>query len=321
MSSRVGPAIAARDYRARVLRRPRAVEVMLLVTVSVWALNFTVTRYALTHGWEPLAYSALRYASGALLFAAFTAGTERSLRVGRRRDLVLLLGAAAVGVFLNQVAYVYAIKLTNATTVALILGVTPVFTALVAFAVGLERMTRRFWLAAAVSFLGVALVALGAGEGGFHVDVTGDLLALATAATWAAYSVVVAPLIRRYSPYRISAIVLVAGTAPLVVLAARQLRDQDYGALGGPAWAAIVFATLGPLVLTNVLWFRAINIVGPSRATLFANIQPFLAAVLAMLILSERLTALQLAGGVAIGAGILLARRRRPARPAVESPA
>lgn len=283
---------------------------MLLVTIVLWALNFTVTRYALTHGWHPLAYSSLRYSAGALMFAAFVAGTERSFRVGNRRDLLLLGIAAVFGIFLNQVAYVYAIKLTNATTVALILGSTPIFAAVAAYAVGLERLSLRFWAAALVSFGGVVLVALGAGEGGFHFDVVGDLLSIATAATWAAYSVLIVPLMRRYSPYLISAIVLVAGTAPLLVLAAKQIRDQDFGSLGGLAWAAIVFGTLGPLVLTNVLWFRAVAAVGPSRATLAANIQPFLAAVIALVLLSEPLGAVQILGGLAIGAGILLARRR-----------
>jgi drug/metabolite transporter (DMT)-like permease len=301
------------------VRKPAAVEVMLLVTVLVWALNFTVTRYALTHGWHPLAYSSLRYSAGALLFAAFVARTERTFRVGRRRDLLLLVLAAATGIVLNQVSYVYAIKLTNATTVALILGITPIFAALVAFAVGLERMRTRFWVAAAVSFAGVALVALGAGEGGVTFDVAGDLLSVATAATWAAYSVLIAPLMRRYSPYRISAIVLVLGCVPLLALASHQIATQDFEGLGGRAWAAIVFATLGPLVLTNVLWFRSVSIVGPSRATLFANIQPFVAAVFAVLILSEHLGALQVAGGFAIGAGILLARRPRAEAPVPQS--
>ncbi len=292
---------------------------MLLVTILLWALNFTVTRYALTNGWNPLAYSSLRYSAGALLFAAFVAGSERSFRVGRRRDALLLGIAAVVGIFLNQVAYVYAIKLTNATTVALILGITPIFAAVAAFAVGLERLSLRFWLAALVSFAGVALVAVGAGEGGFHFDVVGDLLAVATAATWAAYSVVIAPLMRRYSPYLISAIVLLVGTAPLVLLASRQLRDQDFAGLGGLAWAAIVFATLGPLVTTNVLWFRAVASVGPSRATLAANVQPFVAALIALVLLSEPLGALQVVGGLAVGAGILLARRRGgPVAPAAE---
>jgi drug/metabolite transporter (DMT)-like permease len=286
------------------------VELMLLATVVLWALNFTVTRYALTHGWHPLAYSSLRYSAGALLFAALTYRLERSYRIGGRRDLGFLLAAAAVGIVLNQVSYVYAIKLTNATTVALILGTTPIFTALGAFAVGLERATVRFWAAAAASFAGVALVAAGGEGGSVAFDLVGDLLALATAATWAAYSIVVAPLMRRYSPYRISAIVLVAGCLPLLVLAAKQIASQDFASLGALAWAAIVFATLGPLVLTNVLWFRAVHDVGPSRATLFANVQPFIAAVFALLILSERLTPLQVAGGFAIGAGILLARER-----------
>src|ERR671918_368206 len=101
--------------------RTRTVQAMLLATVVLWAFNFTVTRYALTHGWHPLAYSSLRYSAGALLFAFFVAQTERSFQVARRRDLGYLLLAAGVGIVLNQVSYVYAIKLTNATTVALIL--------------------------------------------------------------------------------------------------------------------------------------------------------------------------------------------------------
>jgi drug/metabolite transporter (DMT)-like permease len=79
----------------------------------------------------------------------------------------------------------------------------------------------------------------------------------------------------------------------------------------------LVFATIGPLVLTNVLWFRSISRIGPARATLAANLQPFVAAVLAVILLSEPLGLLQVIGGVLIAAGILVARRRTaPARAA-----
>jgi drug/metabolite transporter (DMT)-like permease len=283
---------------------------MLLATVMLWAFNFTVTRYALTHGWQPLAYSALRYSAGAVLFSAFTLASERSLRVGGRRDLALLLAAAGAGIWLNQLAYVYSIKLTTASTVALILGITPIFAGLGAFVVGLERLSTRFWVAAIVSFVGVVLIAIGS-NGEVSLDLTGNLLAVATAATWAAYAIVIAPLMRRYSPFRISAIVLLVGCVPLAASAAAQLARQEFD-LGFLAWAAIIYATLGPLVLTNVLWFRSVSIVGPSRATLFANIQPFIAALFALLILSETMTIVQGAGGLLIGLGIILARPRRP---------
>jgi len=282
---------------------------MLLVTVLIWAFNFTVTKYALENGFKPLAYSCLRFGAAGMLFAVLTYGRERSFAI-QRRHVLLLLGAAFVGIYVNQVAFVYAIDLTNASTTALIFGTLPVVTGVFAYAFGIERLSRRFWLAAVLSFAGVALVALGA-EGGFSSNLTGDLLAFIGAATWGLYSIAIVPLMRHYSPFRISAIALLAGSVPLILTGLPQLLEQDWD-LPALVWAGFVFAVLGPLVLTNILWFTAIDRVGPSRATLVTNLQPFLAAVFAVLLLSETMTALQLAGGAAIGLGLLLARRRTP---------
>jgi drug/metabolite transporter (DMT)-like permease len=60
-----------------------------------------------------------------------------------------------------------------------------------------------------------------------------------------------------------------------------------------------------------VLWFKAIRIAGPNRAALYANLQPFLGAVFAVIVLSEPMGLLQIIGGVVIAAGILLARSQR----------
>jgi drug/metabolite transporter (DMT)-like permease len=288
------------------VRRFGTADALLLVTVLLWGLNFSVTKYVLTHGFQPLAYSSIRYTAGALLFSALTYAGERTLAV-RRRDLPLLLLAAAVGIWLNQAAYVYALTFTTASTTALVLGITPILAAVIAFAVGVERVGRGFIVAGALSFAGVALVAIGSG-GDISANLKGIALAIATAATWAVYSVAIAPLMRRYSPFRISAIVLLAGCALLLVSAARQLLDQDFS-LAPLVWAGLAFALLGPLVLTNVLFFSAIDRVGPSRATLFTNLVPFVAVVFALLLLSEPVRWLQLVGGAAIVGGILLARR------------
>ena len=285
---------------------------MLLATVSIWAFNFTVTRYALTHGFQPLAYLAARFGAAALVVSTVTYGLERSLSF-RPRDAALLGAAAIVGIYLNQVAFVYAIDLTNASTTALIFGSLPILTAIFAYALGIERLHRRFWIAAALSLAGVFLVAAGSG-GGFSGNFAGDVLAFVGAATWGAYSVAIVPLLRRYSVWRISAGALLVGCVPLILTALPQLIDQRWD-LGALVWAAFAFAVLGPLVLTNVLWFTAIDRVGPSRATLVTNLQPFLAAVFAVVLLSEELTWVQIAGGITIGAALLLARRR----PAMES--
>jgi drug/metabolite transporter (DMT)-like permease len=290
------------------MRRPSRLELMLLTTVLLWALNLTAARYILTHGFQPLAYATVRYGLAVAIFIVIVVVAEGSVRIARS-DLPLA-ALAAVLIFLNQLAFVYALHRTSASTIALVLGATPAFAALIGLALGLERLSRRFWIAAAVSFAGVGLVAVGSG-GEVSGDRVGILLGLAAAATWAAYSVAVGPLMQRYSASRISVVAIGLAWLGLVLIGLPQTADQDLG-VGWKVWILFVFATLGPLVLTTILWFRVIHRIGAARATLVANLQPFAAAVVALVLLSERLTLPQVLGGALIAGGILTARRRGP---------
>jgi drug/metabolite transporter (DMT)-like permease len=292
-----------------VNRRVSAVDLMLLGTILLWALNITVTRYVLTHGFRPLAYGTVRYFAATTLFWGFTWQRERSFRI-RLADWQLV-GLAAFLIFVNQICFVVSIHDTNASTVALVFGATPVFAGVIASLFGIEHVGRRFWIAAAIAFLGVGFVA--GGSGSVSGNVVGDLLAIATAATWAGYSVAIAPLMRRYSPFRISALVLALGWVPLALVSIPQLLDQKFSGFDWKVWLALGYAIVGPLFLTNILWFTAIDRVGPSRATLFANIQPFFAVLFALVILNEHLNRWEIVGAVAIAGGIVLERtRRRP---------
>jgi drug/metabolite transporter (DMT)-like permease len=280
---------------------------MLLGTVLLWALNVTATRYAVTHGFRPLAYGTVRYFAATTLFWCFTWQCERSFRI-RLADWKLVALAATL-LFANQVCFVVSVHETNASTVALMLGATPVITGVIASFIGMESLARSFWLGAAVAFVGVGLVATGGG--GVSGNLGGDALAICTAVTWAGYSVAIAPLMRRYSPFRISALVLALGWLPLALVSIPQLSEQQWGGFGWPVWLALGYAIVGPLFLTNILWFTAINRVGPSRATLFTNLQPFFAVLFALVLLSEHLNRWEIVGAFAIATGILLERLRR----------
>jgi len=279
---------------------------MLLATIGLWSLNLTVSRYILTHGFQPLAYGSVRYLLAALVFCGITLFAERSLKVAPR-DLPLLLAAAGV-LYLNQIAFVYALHESTASVLALLLGATPIFAALAGVLLRTETLPRRFWSGALLSFAGVALVALGAG-GQVSGSLVGVLLGVLAAASWAAYSMLITPLMRRYSASRISTVVLSATCVPLTLTALPQLADQDWN-LGWAVWLCLAFATLGPLVATNVMWFRSLDRIGPARATLAANLQPFVAALVAVVLLSESLGPLKITSGLLIATGIVAARRR-----------
>jgi drug/metabolite transporter (DMT)-like permease len=281
---------------------------MLFGTVLLWSLNITVTKYMFEHGWRPLAYGTIRYFFAIALFWAFTYYRERSFRIARGDFWLVLL--AALMIFLNQLCFVYGIKLAHASTVALLLGTTPIFIGLISLALRLEHLAKAFWIGAAITFSGVALIAIANGSVGSSLN--GTLIAIATAATWACYSVTIAPLMRRYSPFRISALVLAIGWVPLALVSIPQVSAQQFS-FGWKVWLGSGYAVVGPLFLTNILWFTAIDRVGPSRASLFANMQPFFAVLFALILLSESLHSLEIVGGVLIFAGIAFERiARRP---------
>ncbi len=295
------------------MRRASLVDVMLFGTVLLWALNITVTKYMFEHGWKPLAYGTIRYFFAIVLFWIFTYSRERSFRVARK-DLRLVLLAAAL-IFLNQLTFVYGLKLAHASTVGLLLGTTPIFIGLISLALRLEHLASAFWIGAGITFGGVALIAVA--NGGVGSSLNGTLIAIATALTWGCYTVTIAPLMRRYSPYRISALVLAIGWVPLALVSIPQLSEEQFS-FGWKVWLGFGYAVIGPLFLTNILWFTAIDRVGASRASLFANLQPFFAVFFALILLSESLHTMEIAGGLLIFAGIAFERlSRRPLPPQV----
>jgi drug/metabolite transporter (DMT)-like permease len=314
MSAKVGSAIGGTltDSTLEYVRKASPVDAMLLGTVLLWALNLTVTRYMFLHGWQPLSYGTIRYFAAIALFWAFTYWRERSFRIARR-DLPLVLLAALL-IFLNQVAFVYGLTFGAASTMGLLLGATPVFIGVLTVVLRLGRTGRAFWIGAGITFAGVALVAAGS-AGSVSSSGKGILVGICTALTWAAYTVTIAPLMRRYSPYRISALVLAIGWVPLVFVSIPQLGSQEFS-FGWKVWLGFAFAVVGPLFLTNILWFTAIAHVGPSRASLFGNLQPFFAVCFALLFLSESLHRLEIVGGLLIFTGIALERMWTDTPPA-----
>jgi len=280
---------------------------MLLGAVLLWALNVTVTKYMLEHGWLPLAYGAIRYFAAIAIFWIYTWWRERSFRIARA-DWVYV-GIAAAMIFVNQICFVYSLEFAHASTVSLLFGTCPMFVGLISVAFLHARLHRSFWIGAALTLAGVALIAAGAG-GGLVSGWKGDLLALGLAVTWASYTIAIAPLMRRYSPYRISAVVLAIGWAPLALVSLPQISRQDFS-FSATVWLGFAYAVIGPLFLTNILWFRAVDRVGAPRASIFNNMQPFFGVIFALLILSESIHGLEIAGGAFIFTGIAYERMGR----------
>src|ERR671915_2261121 len=237
-----------------------------------------------------------------------------------RGALLCLLSAAAfstLGTFgysLQSALFFAAIERLDVSMVALLLYTYPAFVTLAAIALGRAAPSLRTGVALTVASAGLVLVLLAGGGGGF--EAVGALLALGASLTYTTYILVSDGVIADVDPLALALLVLTGASASFTVggLATGSLEL----ALSGEAWLWLVLLALVSTVVAVSAFFAGLRRVGPSEAAILSTFEPPVTVVLAFLILGERLTPAQLAGGVLVlGAVVLLqmpARRRAGGR-------
>lgn len=285
------------------------------LTQVIWALGIVVTKWSIGAGWEPLAYTCLRFGGGAILFAIYVIWREGSLRVDRSA-VPRVLVCAAIGIFANQLAFMQSAQHTTAATISLMMAAAPAAGAVITVIAGQERIGPLHWAGVGLAVVGVALILEGSGGDLDLTSLQGDLWALGAAFTWALYSVLVRPLVSRYSASRISALMLLAGAPMIWAVGWPQVAEQDWGALTALDWAALLYASVVALLVTNVLWFGAISRLGAARVTALMPLQPVAGVVLGVVLLGEQVTPLALVGGTLVIVAVLATTRPRQPAPA-----
>ncbi|HWJ31909.1 MAG TPA: DMT family transporter [Gaiellaceae bacterium] len=276
----------------------------------IWGVPYLMIRVAVRE-LAPVTLVFLRTAIGAALLAPFAAW-RRELRPLVARWWPLL-AYTVIEVVIPWVLLARAeTKLTSSLTGLLIAAVPLVGAVVVAITGSRERQGRRRWLGLLVGIGGVAaLVGLDVGQV--------DALAVAEVGGVAVcYAIGPIILSRRLSDV----------PALGVVAASLVIATVLYAPFAAASWPAsmpsahVVESVIGLAVVCTALaflvFFALIAEVGPVRATVITYVNPAVAAVLGVAILSEHLSAGMLVGFTLILAGCVLATGRGP-EPVAES--
>lgn len=277
--------------------------------VLIWGANFAVIKTALVD-LHPLAFNALRFPLASLTLWAFWRRSGRRLPFGRG-DAWTLIGLGILGHVAYQPLFIFGLDRTLAGNSSLLLATVPVWVALLSVVLGHERLPVRTWVGIGVSLVGIGLVVRGgsAAVGFGHSTLAGDLLTLAAAIVWAAYTVLSTPMVRRHGALPVTAVTLWIGTAGLVALGIPWLAGTSWDTVRPGSWAGVGYAGALGLGVAYLLWYTSVRHVGSSRTAIGSNLVPVVALLVAWPALGERPTGLQLAGAAAILGGVTLARR------------
>jgi drug/metabolite transporter (DMT)-like permease len=247
---------------------------------------------------------------------------QPSVRLGTLapRERALLALAIVVNGLMNLVLF-FAFGAMSVGLVMVIFYSYPVLVALMSAALGRERLTPRKVGALALALAGLALV-LGSQLGpGAHATAAGVALAGVAATCHAVYLVAIRGGFDRVPSVQATSLVLAGG---LVISGTAALLLEGAGAVAGwpaspVAWAAILCA--GTLGAAPKAWIMGgVRIIGSTRAAVAMLVEPVVAVTVAALALDQRLTVVELAGGAAILAAVVLVQRPAATRPASRSP-
>ena len=301
-------------------RRPALGYAMVLVAATLFGINGTVAKVALSSGLSSLRLTEARCAGAFIgLMAVVVITRPRALHIPRRELLRLAL-FGSVGVALVQLFYFLAIHRLAIAIALLIQYLGPVLVALWARTFGHEHVRRRIWLALGLSLTGLTLmVQLWSGV---SLDGLGVLYALISAVAYAAYLLMAERAVASRDPVSLMAWGFAFATLfwtivqPWWSFPARTVGETVslQGSLSSvhlPVWALVLWVVVLGTIAPFTLVVGALRHVTATRAGITAMLEPVVATVVAWAWLRESLDPAQLAGAVVVLGALGLAQTAR----------
>jgi drug/metabolite transporter (DMT)-like permease len=278
-----------------------------LIFVSiVWGVNFGISRWAM-EVFPAEVFVFLRFGLALPVLFLILKWTEGNVKV-EKRDLLKLAVIGFVGVTLLENMVMYSIKYTTLTNASLLnVAPWPIFAALFAPLFTREKMTVRIAVGGFIAVVGVSLIILG-GEEGFDLSseyMLGNVLALLISLIGALFNLACMPLMKKYSPIRVTTWYVFFGSLFLIPFTLNKWNAIEWTNLSFVTWGAVAYNVLLCTVAAFVIWNFSMNKVGAAKANFYRYFVPVSAAAAGVLFFNESIWFTQVIGGFIIILGLV----------------
>lgn len=235
---------------------------------------------------------------------------ERRIKV-ERQDLPRLLWLSFLAVPMNQFLYLYGIKFTLAANGALLYAMTPALILVFSYFILKESMTRLKVLGIAIAFAGITIVIFERGIDFSSDFAYGNIMIFFAVIAWALFAIQGKILVKKYGAFHITVLSMIGGAAMFLPVGLAQIAIDGFPEISSADWGGILYLSLGTSVVSYMLWFYALGRMDTAKVAVFANAQPILTTILAVIFLDQPVTLLFVIGGSITISGVLLTQQSR----------
>ena len=278
---------------------------LMVLLTAAWGLAFIAIK-ELSGEISFVSLNLARFLLASLALLPFLLFHRRRRPRFRWRERLVLLAAGVLAVWGYHLAVNYGETAAPAGAAGVVANSSPLFVILLACIFRRERVDHWKAIGVSLSFAGLVLVTALGSPASVSQGGTGEvrgLLAVALAAlSWAAYTVLLQPLLKVHLTLRVTAYATVLGSLTQLPLLALVDLPGELSRLSGRGWAWLAFLSLGCTVLGYLLYHRGIEVLGPTTASLYLYLVAPFSVLWGWLLRGEPLTT-----GLAWGTALLLA--------------
>ncbi len=286
---------------------PVFIRALLLVTVIMWGWTFVATKICLAY-LTPAEILGLRLILALPVLYGLMIVQKIKMDFTVKEKQRLLLGSGVLTLhFLIQIT---GMQYTSATNTGWIISVTPLVIVFLSHFFLKEHIGANDIAGVIIATVGILLLM---SRGDFSslgwLASPGDWLVLASAHTWAVYTVVGRNISRSHNPIAVAFAFLLPATVMMTVYMGLTSDWSKFTHLPLEPLVALVFLGVVAMGLANWWWQKGVASIGAAKAGTFLYIEPLATMVLAVPLLHETVGVFTLAGGLLVLGGVYWAQR------------
>lgn len=264
-------------------KRPLIAHLCAFFACAFWGLMAPLGKDAMTHGFSGIDVVTFRVAGGAVLFWLTSLFTKKEHVP--RRDLLMLVGAALLGLVFNQCCYTIGLSITSPVNASIETTSMPIFAMILAALILREPVTVKKALGVFIGCAGaVILIATSAAATSSKVgDIRGDLLCLGAQLSFALYLTVFRDLIRRYSVVTINKWMFTYATIVILPFTFGHVSSIDYAAVPASTWLETGFVVLFGTYISYILMMVGQQTLRPTVVSIYNYVQPLVSVTVSVL--------------------------------------
>ncbi len=268
------------------------------ITILLWATVFIFTKAGLRY-YDAETLAVIRYilASAGLIVLIFI----KKIKKPDLKDIPLFLILGFLGFAFYIITFNRGMVTLNSSTSSVILACSPIIASVLSGIFLKEKVSIFGWMSIITSFLGITVLTLWEGVFKFNTGIFWILLSAVLVAT---YNVSLRKVTEKYTGMEVAVYSMLAGTLLLIIYLPASILK--IGSMNSVSFFVVIWLAIPGTVIAYIFWSMALEVADTTgEVTNFMFITPFLATIMGIIFLGEKLTVATVTGGILILSGVI----------------